>query len=212
MTAPVTTLHRRNGLLAKGCRVLLRLTGWRLAGLRELPNRCIILAAPHTSNWDFVWAMLAAGALGVRLRFLGKHTLFRPPLGFLMHQLGGLPVDRSAPQDLVATLSRRFQESETLVLLIPPEGSRSYRPRWKSGFLHISRGAEVPLVAARLDYSTRIVTLSDPIPAPKSDVADLMSTLRSFYRGAGAKRPSEFGPVAIVEEELPEHPAAGSEA
>ncbi len=200
---------RHKGLLARACRLALKLAGWRLEGLEDLPRRCIILAAPHTSNWDFLWAMLAAGGLGVRLRFLGKHTLFKPPLGLLMRLLGGLPVDRSSPQNLVARLSERFDDSDRLVLLIPPEGTRSYRPRWKSGFLHISQGAQVPLVAARLDYGPKVITLSDPLPAPESDVADLMNTLRRFYEGARAKRPAEFGPVAIVEEDLPQDRAAG---
>lgn len=125
-------------------RAWLRLFGWTLES-PELPRRLVFIAAPHTSNWDVPFMMATAWALGVRIRWLGKHTLFAPPFGWLFRALGGIPVDRRSPQNLVAEIARRFGESEELILGLSPEGTRDRTEHWRSGFYYIAVTAGVPI-------------------------------------------------------------------
>jgi len=130
---------------------ILRLGRWKTVG--EVPPlpKMVIIGAPHTSNWDFPIGMLAARALGVKIRFLGKHTLFRPPFGWFFRMLGGIPVDRSRPGGIIGQIGEAFASTDRLTMVIAPEGTRSHRPYWKSGFYEIARAAGVPVVLARID-------------------------------------------------------------
>ena len=154
---------------------------WRiaLAALRfrvegQVPDapKFVIAVAPHTSNWDFVVGAAAMFALDLRLAFLGKHTLFRPPLGALMRWMGGIPVDRSSPHGVVADAVDAFQRVERRILAVAPEGTRKRMPQFKTGFLHIAREARVPIVLAALDYETRCVRLGPAMEAGSDVDAD----------------------------------------
>src|SRR2546423_2447303 len=122
---------------------VLALLGWRIRG--NVPNRrkLVIIVAPHSSNWDFVVGIAAKLALGLRVLFLGKHTLFRFPLGPLMRALGGMPVDRAHAQDVVRRVAGEFAAREQLVLAVAPRGTRPRVGRWRTGFYHIAREADV---------------------------------------------------------------------
>ncbi|MBT8086244.1 MAG: 1-acyl-sn-glycerol-3-phosphate acyltransferase, partial [Woeseia sp.] len=113
---------------------LLRLRGWTLVG--EIPSvkKAVLLAAPHTSNWDGFWLIVCKVALGIRIRFFAKHTLFWWPLGTLLTGLGAIPVERSQRGANVEKLVKLFAESDELFLALAPEGTRKWRPYWRSGF------------------------------------------------------------------------------
>ncbi len=140
-------------------RAVMRLTGWRFEGaFPDLP-RLVIAVAPHTSNWDFVHGAAAMFALDLRLSFIGKHTLFVWPFSHFLRWMGGIPVDRSAAHGVVGEAIAAFEGAPSRVLVIAPEGTRRKVERFKTGFLHIARGAGVPVLLVGLDYGARAVRI-----------------------------------------------------
>jgi 1-acyl-sn-glycerol-3-phosphate acyltransferase len=180
-------------------RVFLRLTGWAPEGARPAPRRYVLIAAPHTSNWDLAYLLALAETFDVRVSWLGKHSLFRPPLGWLMRRVGGIPVVRERRGNLVAEAARRFAELDDLALVVPAEGTRAYVPHWRSGFYHIARGAEVPIVLGFLDYARRRGGFG-PALLPTGDVRRDMDEIREFYADKVGKYPDRFGEVRLKEE------------
>ena len=158
-------------------RSVLRLGGWRMQGaLPDIP-KAVLIAAPHSSNWDGVWGIAAKLAMGIRLSILGKHSLFKIPLmGPLLRWQGVIPVNRSAPQGVVEQAVAAMQAVDQIWYAIAPEGTRRRVPHWKTGFWKIAHGAGVPVVVAAFDYTNRCVVigpafeLSDDMPA---DIARL---------------------------------------
>src|SRR5437773_1813123 len=147
--APVTS-SRGVGRFTRGLGGLyLRLSGWRVEGRFPDAAKAVVIAAPHTSNWDLPLMLAVAYVLGIRPAWLGKRELFRWPFGWLMRRLGGLPVDRGARQNLVQQAVDRFDAVDRLHLVIPPSGTRSRATYWRSGFYHIARGATAPLPGAQ---------------------------------------------------------------
>jgi 1-acyl-sn-glycerol-3-phosphate acyltransferase len=126
--------RRGNAFAAFFSRTLLGAAGWTIEG--DFPNRpkMVAIVAPHTSNWDFIVGILAVFAIGIRVRFLAKHMLFKPPLGWLMRWFGGMPVNREAPQGLVPQVVEAIEKSPSIFLAITPAGTRSSTRPWKSGF------------------------------------------------------------------------------
>jgi len=180
-------------------RLYLRAFGWRLTG--ALPcRRAVVIAAPHTSNWDLPFMLAVAYALGVRPAWLGKRELFRPPLGWILRRLGGISVDRRAPQGLVGEAVARFAQGGDLLLVIPPSGTRARAEYWKSGFYHVARGAGVPIVCAFLDYRERVGGIG-LVLAPGVSMAADMERLRAFYATKQAKYPAQATPVRLREED-----------
>jgi 1-acyl-sn-glycerol-3-phosphate acyltransferase len=161
-------------------RAVLRLLGWHIEG--EVPNlpKFVIAVAPHTSNWDFVVGIAAMFALDLRLSFIGKHTLFVGPFALVMRWLGGIPVDRSSPHGVVADSARAFESVERRILAIAPQGTRSPVLHFKSGFLHIARSANVPVVLATLDYGARAVRFG-PTEIPGEDVEADRERIEAFF-------------------------------
>ena len=144
-------------------RTVMRLTGWRFAGVFPDTGRFVIAVAPHTSNWDFLHGAAAMFALDLKLTFIGKHALFVWPASSFLRWMGGIPVDRSTSQGLVGEAIESFRDAPSRVFVIAPEGTRRKVERFKSGFLHIARGAGVPVVLVGLDYSTRTVRIGPVI-------------------------------------------------
>ena len=180
-------------------RLYLRAFGWRVAG--TLPyRRAVVIAAPHTSNWDLPFMLAVAYALGVKPSWLGKRELFQAPLGWLLRRLGGIAVDRSAPQGLVGEAVARFGERDELFLVIPPSGTRARAPYWKSGFYHVARGAGVPIVCAYLDYRSRVGGIGLSF-VPTTSIGADMDRIRAFYADKQAKFPAQMTPVRLREEE-----------
>lgn len=179
-------------------RALLRLFGWSVAERLPPVARYVCIGAPHTSNWDLAVGLAGMLALGFPPRWVGKHTLFRGPMGPAMRALGGVPVDRTVRQGFVDQLVDRFRRAEDrgepFVLVIAPEGTRSRADRWKTGFYHIARGAGVPIALGFADYPRRRVGVGGWIE-PSGDLAGDMEKIRRFYADKTGRRPRNQGPV-----------------
>ncbi|MEN8181380.1 MAG: lysophospholipid acyltransferase family protein [Myxococcota bacterium] len=178
----------------------LRLSGWAPEGAVPTAKHYVLIAAPHTSNWDLVYLLALSWVLGVRVSWMGKHTLFRGPAGTVMRGLGGVPVRRDRRNDLVAQMVQAFADSPTLALVVPAEGTRSAASHWKSGFYRIARAAEVPVVLGYLDYGRRRGGFGPEI-RPSGDVKRDMDRIRAFYADKTPRHPEGFGPVQLVDEE-----------
>lgn len=181
-------LPQRGNRAARGLgRAALSLLGWGIEG--EIPNlpKLVIAVAPHTSNWDFVVGIAAMFALDLRLTFLGKHTLFRGPFDAILRWMGGIPVDRSSAHGVVGESVRAFREADRLVLALAPEGTRKGAARFHSGFLHIARGAGVPVLLASLDYAVRRVRLG-PLLEPTADVEADRRRIEAHFAPVRGKR------------------------
>ena len=185
---------RGNRFTRRVWQLLLHLIGWDFEG--TVPNlpRFVIIGAPHTSNWDFVVAMLIIGTLGMRVTWLGKHTIFRWPLGVLLRRLGGIPVDRSKSHGIVDQATEAFSHTDQLVVGMAPEGTRRRTRQWKTGFYHIAAGAGVPIVPAYLDFRRKRVGMGSPV-MPTNDLKRDLGTLQEFYApyARGARRPELYG-------------------
>ena len=180
-----------NALTRTLSRLALGVIGWRIEGaLPDLPKMMVIVA-PHTSNWDFVVGVLVKGALGIRATFLGKDTLFRGPLGVLMRHLGGIPVYRHAPRQVVDQTVAMVAAMERVVLVLSPEGTRRKLPSWRSGFHYVARGAGLPIVPAAIDYSTRTVRFL-PVHQPRETVEADLASLTPLFRAEMAYHPEQY--------------------
>jgi 1-acyl-sn-glycerol-3-phosphate acyltransferase len=163
-----------------------------MEGALPLLPRYILIVAPHTSNWDFFVGLAAKFALGLRARWLGKHSLFRGPIGWLLRALGGIPVDRSRPDGVIEGVLAEMQDAPSFVLALAPEGTRKYIDHWKTGFYRIAVAARVPVVPVSFDWSTRIVGLTEPPFTVTGHASADIAHLRSLYRKEMARRPEYF--------------------
>lgn len=160
---------------------LYRLRGWQLEGSKPDAKRFVILGAPHTSNWDFVFFLGTTHAFGILPRFMGKVSLFRGPLRRFMFDMGGVPVDRSKRGNYAEAMVAEFAEHEEFALVIAPEGTRSHVGKWRSGFWHIAKGAQVPIVLAWVNNETMRGGLG-PTIMPSDDFDTDMARIAAFYR------------------------------
>jgi len=164
-----------------------------------VPAKCVMIAAPHTTNWDFPLTLALAKVSGVKISWLGKRSLFKGPMGPIMRWLGGVAVDRDAPGGMVASLAAEFEQHEQLALVVPAEGTRSKTEHWKSGFYRIAEQADVPVVLAFVDRSTRTGGFGPAIEVTGDLTAD-MDRVRAFYKGKTGLRGGRFGPIRLTEE------------
>ena len=166
---------------------VLSLMGWSVTG--EIPNirKLVIIAAPHTSNWDFVVGVAAKLALRLDVMWLGKDTLFRGPLGSLMRRLGGRPVDRSSSHDVVKDVVQEFERRERLVLALAPEGTRKRVERWRTGFYHIAHNARVPIVPVALNFGEKEIQIGAPFTTTGDVDADIRA-LQQRFAGVRGRR------------------------
>ena len=172
-------------------RFYLKLTGWKIEG--DVPNvsKPVIIAAPHSSNWDFVVGMAVILALGLRLYWMGKHTIFQTPLAPLMYWLGGVPVNRKASRGAVQQVTAEFQQRSQFLLAIAPEGTRKRVAEWKTGFYYIALEAQVPIMPATINYHRKAIQLC-PILTPSGDIEADMPILKSYYSSEMGKKPNQF--------------------
>lgn len=172
------------GLVARAVRRLLlamyRLRGWKASGEVPEPRRFIIIAAPHTSNWDFVNFLGLTADLKVRAHFMGKLSLFKWPIGGFMKQMGGIPVDRHNASNAVAQMVEQFARRAEFMLTVAPEGTRGKAKKWRTGFYQIALAAKVPMVVGMMDYGTKTGGLG-PLIWPTGDFrADMMKVLEVY--------------------------------
>ena len=181
-------------------KAILDAAGWTIDGGAPDARKFVLVAAPHTSNWDFLYAIACTSALGLNLRFMAKDSLFRGPQGTLLRALGGIAIDRSKANNVVDAMIDAFAHTEELALLVPPEGTRKAGRYWKSGFYHIARGAGVPVALGFLDYPNKRVGIG-PLLRVSGDVRADMDRVRGFYADKGAKVPAYFTPPRLREED-----------
>jgi 1-acyl-sn-glycerol-3-phosphate acyltransferase len=181
-------------------RIYFYLTGWEAVGALASDKKLVVVAAPHTTNWDLVQLVAVRWLLDADLSWIGKHTLFWWPLGPIMRAIGGIPVRRDHPEGAVEQIARVFDEVETLYLAITPEGTRSYTPYWKSGFYRIAKAAGVPIQLGFTDYSRRHAGFG-PTFMPSDDVRADMDKIRAFFADKVGRHPDQAGEIRLHEEE-----------
>ena len=162
--------------------------------------RCVVVFYPHTSNWDFPYGLMAKWLVGVHFRFIAKDSLFRKPfLGSWMRRWGGIPVDRSGGTGVIAQLTGEFAANDDFRLVVAPEGTRSRTGRWKSGFYHLARAANVPVALSFIDYHRRETGVGGYVDLT-GDVAADLARIAAFYADKTARRPENASPIRFAED------------
>ncbi|MBL4581969.1 MAG: lysophospholipid acyltransferase family protein [Gammaproteobacteria bacterium] len=173
-TPVVTPLLRLLAIL------ILKLIGWTSIGSKVSVPKYVLIAAPHTSNWDFPLMLLVVLELRLQLCWMGKHTLFSFPFSGIMRWLGGIPINRAKSHNVVDDIVEQFKRHDNFVVLVPPEGTRRKVSKWKTGFYHIANSAEVPILMGYLDARNKEAGLADFFH-PTGDLDKDMQDIRSFY-------------------------------
>lgn len=174
--------------------------GWSIGGGVPHAKQYVLIAAPHTSNWDFPFTIATAFALDVDIRWMGKRELFDGPGGALFRALGGIPVERSKATNMVDRMVELFEQNDELVLTVPAEGTRGKGSYWKSGFYHIARRAGVPIGLGYLDFGRKRSGIG-PLVHPTGDIRKDMDVIRAFYADIVGKKPELFTVPRLREED-----------
>lgn len=181
-------------------RAVLRLMGWRTEGMTPEQiaayPKYVLIAAPHTSNWDFPVTLMVAFQLRLRVYWMAKASVFAGPLGPVARWLGGIPVDRSASSNLVQKTVDAFAARERLAVIVAPEGTRGKVTHWKTGFYHIAHGAGVPIGLAYLDYARKAGGIGK-MYTTSGDIEADMEEIRAFYSGVKGKHRQQFDADAV---------------
>ena len=182
-----------NTLLRAGSQAFLKLNGWTVQG--QLPahaQKAVLIAAPHTSNWDLPYTLMVALCLRLNIYWMGKQSIFRFPFGPLMRWLGGIPVDRSKNNSLVSASAAAIVAADGPVqLVVPPEGTRGKTRHWKTGFYFIALEADVPIVMAYMDYQRKVGGLG-PVFTPSGNIEADMAVIKRFYAGVKGRNADQF--------------------
>ncbi len=172
------------------------ITGWKISeGMPEGVRKAVLIAIPHTSNWDLLYARAAFYLMDVPVRFTIKKEVMVGPLGWLISALGGIAIDRKKvsgkrKQTYTEAMVQMLKERDELVVMVTPEGTRSYAPRWKSGFYHVALGAEVPILVGFLDYKTKTAGIG-PMIIPNGQMEEQIEELMAFGRTITGKHPKQ---------------------
>jgi 1-acyl-sn-glycerol-3-phosphate acyltransferase len=198
---PAPSIAPRLGIFARMVRAVLlflyKRRGWRAVGVPPAKHRFVMIAAPHTSNWDFPYYLGLTQTLGVHTHFMAKKSLFRWPFAGFMDQVGGVPVDRSAAKDMVDQMIAEFARRDDFVLTIAPEGTRDQVKAWRTGFYRIACGAGVPILCGYMDYATLTGGIG-PIIVPTGDYDTDMVPVFAFYKSITGKHPERMTPLTAV--------------
>ncbi len=180
-------------------KTFLHVFGFETEGGRPVEKKFVLIAAPHTSNWDLPFLIAMAWTYEIKIAWMGKHVLFGPLHGWFFRWLGGIPIHRETRNNRVKEMADEFAKRDQLVLVIATEGTRSYTAHWKSGFYHVARTAGVPIVMSYLDFKRKRGGFG-PGLLPTDDLTADMDQIRTFYSDKTGKRPELFGPVRLKEE------------
>tara|TARA_B100001758_G_C18399688_1_gene608190 strand:- start:494 stop:1045 length:552 start_codon:yes stop_codon:yes gene_type:complete len=175
-------------------KIILFFLGWEVMGIKKFPKRCVVVAAPHTSNWDFFIGMCYGYILGVEFRYLIKSEFFIPILGTLFRYNGGIPVYRDSNYNLVEQLSNMFNKSEELILVITPEGTRSRVEKWKTGFYHIANNANIPILLLALDFGKKKIGIINEITCT-GDIKRDIGFIEHQFKGIKGKIPANYNNI-----------------
>jgi 1-acyl-sn-glycerol-3-phosphate acyltransferase len=176
--------------------IVLWIFGWRRAGRVPDAPKFVMIAAPHTSNWDLPVGLAIILAFKVKIYWLGKERIFKWPFAPFFKWLGGIPVNRSRSGDVVSQTVQAFHEKERMIMVVAPEGTRRRANHWKTGFYYIAMGANVPLVMGFIDYARKEGGFG-PMLMPTGNIEADMEKVRTFYRNITAKMPDKSTPVTI---------------
>ena len=182
---PLFTLIARLGLF---------LSGWKVEGKKPKAPRFILVAAPHTSNLDFFYGIAIGLCTGVHCYWMGKSSLFWGPFGPIMRWLGGIAVDRTKPKSMVKQTVCAFKGNKQLRLVICPEGTRAKGDRWRTGFYHVAKNANIPIVLGYLDFKRKVGGFG-PIVKPTNNMEKDLCEIQAFYESVTGKHPERFSPV-----------------
>jgi len=172
--------------------LILKILGWKTEG--KIPKdlkKCVMIAAPHTSNWDLPFTLMTAFALDAKVYWMGKEQIFKPPFRRIMMWTGGIPVNRSTSTNMVQASIDAIKENDQLFLIVPPEGTRSKVTYWKTGFYHIAQGAGVPILMGFLDFKRK----TSGIAGTYTTTGDLevdMNHIKSIYAPISGKKSDQY--------------------
>lgn len=189
--------EKANPMLRSLARLILRVGGWTaIGGIPDAP-KAVIVAAPHTSNWDGFWALVYKVAIGADVHFFAKKSLFWFPLGTILRALGGIPLDRSRASSAVQQAIERFEREDSFYFGLAPEGTRTRKPGWKSGFYRIATGANVPIYLGMLDFSNKRIGIGPRLDLTGDQDKDL-EAIRAFYADIKGRWPDKASPIRFV--------------
>ena len=178
-------------------KLIFKMAGWKaVGGIPPEIKKCVLVAAPHTSNWDFVYGLCALSIMGIKLNYLAKKELFHFPIKRFLISLGGIAVDRSKSNSLVDSMVKLFNENEQLILMVPPEGTRKKVDKWKTGFYYTALNANVPIVLGILDYAKKEAYIGK-LFEPTGDITKDFEFFREFYKNATPKNMDCFSVECI---------------
>ena len=183
-------------MLKKIAQLILSALGWQLDARLPSEKKYVIIGAFHTSNWDFPLGILGMWALGLKASWVGKHTLFRGPLGPIFKRMGGIPVDRSVRTGFIQRVAELYKTREEMALTIAAEGTRSKTAHWKTGFYFIAQQAGVPIALGYIDYHNKRVGVGGTL-YPTGDIIKDFEIIRDFYQDKSGLRPENQGPIVL---------------
>lgn len=178
--------------------LIFKLSGWTLDDhLKADFSRCVMIASPHTSNWDFIYARAAFWLMDIPIRYTVKKEWMRPPFGWIFGPLGAIGIDRSPKkpgeprQSMTEAMIDLFESNEKLVVMVTPEGTRSLVTKWKTGFYHVAVGAKVPIALGYLDFKNKVAGVGK-IVYPSGDMEKDLREIMAFYKDIKGKHPEKF--------------------
>ncbi len=189
-------MANHNALLRWLGRSTLASLGWTTVGQVPGADRVVLICAPHTSNWDFVYLLLISWAQDFDVHWVGKDSLFKPPFGPLMRALGGISVSRGAKSNQSGQVAEKMLAAGRLIVAIAPEGTRSAAPHWRSGFYHMAVQGDAVIALGFLDYASKVGGFGPPL-RPTGDMQADFAKIVEFYRGKVGKFPAQQGPTAL---------------
>ncbi len=168
--------------------ILFNIMRWKVVNTFPNLKKYVIIAAPHTSWQDFPIGILAKFAIPLKVNYIGKASLFKPPFGFIFRWLGGAPIDRSKSNNKVQAIVDIFNTKEEFILAMSPEGTRQKVDKWRTGFYYIAKGANVPIVMITLDFKYKQIKISEPY-AITNDMEVDFKHFHNYFDGVEGKHP-----------------------
>jgi len=172
-------------------KIIFKFMGWKVVGNSTYPDKCLVIAAPHTSNWDFLIGRCYAYIIGVVPKYLIKSELFVPVIGTLLKWNGGLAVYRNSNNNVVDQIVEKYKSSDKFILGISPEGTRKRVKKWKTGFYHIASKANVPILLLKLDYKNKEIGIFNQF-LPSGNAKKDMLFIQEQYANSKGKLPENY--------------------
>ena len=188
---PERFLAQRNRLLSYVGTCLLSVTGWKVTGQIPDMKKLLVILAPHTSNWDFVYGMAMVLSLKMKIYWLGKHSLFKKGVTRLLKSLGGIPVNRNDSKNIINDVLDIANREGGILIGLSPEGTRKKAEKWKSGFLRMAQSMECPILLVAIDYPSKEISFRE-LFYPTGDNQRDIEYLKKYYKDFMGKIPEHF--------------------